>query len=202
MRLSIKAAAIAGMVAPLLFGGALVVLTTLQYQFMLSLGWNPFSAPTFDWPSGLALGPYGLWMTAIFVTVGVLVACFALGLRRSFSEIAAGKAASTLTFIAGIAMACLAFPTDPTIRQTPATLPGHLHDLAFVALGLAVFPSILLFGYAFRLRPQWRSLTNWTWLYAAFVLPAFTLKGVFFCLFLASTLVWCEWVALRLWQRG
>jgi hypothetical protein len=198
----LKIAAISGMVAPLLFGGLLVLLTVSQYRFMLSLGWRPLAAPTFDWPSGLALGPYGLWMTATFVTVGILVVCFSLGLRQIFYDIPAGRRASTLAFVAGVAMACLAFPTDPTIRLTPATLSGRMHDLAFVATGLTLFPAILLFAYTFRRSSQWRNLALYTWLTAALVIPAFILKGIFFYIFLASILVWSEFVAIRLWRIG
>jgi hypothetical protein len=200
MRPPLKIAAISGMVAPLLFGGMLLVLTVSQYRFMLSLGWRPLAEPTFDWPSGLALGPYGLWMAATFVTVGILVVCFSLGLRQVFYAVSAGRWASTLAFIAGVAIACLAFPTDPTLRLTPATLSGRFHDLAFVAIGLTAFPAILLFGYAFRLARQWRDLAPWTWLTGVLVLPAFVLKGVFLYLFLLSILLWCELVALRLWR--
>jgi hypothetical protein len=188
------------MIAPPLFGGMLLVLTLSQYQFMLSLGWNPLTAPTFDWPSGLALGPYGWLMTATFVIVGILVVRFALGLRQAFYAIPIGRAAAILAFMAGVAMAYLAFPADPTIRLTPATLSGRIHDLAFVVLGLAMFTAILLFGYAFRLSRQWRDLVPWTWLNAVLVLLAFILKGGFFYLFLVSALVWCEMVAFRLWR--
>ena len=50
----IKLAARAGMIGPALFGVVLTILTILKYDFLLSLGWHPINAPTFDWPSGLA----------------------------------------------------------------------------------------------------------------------------------------------------
>ncbi len=55
----IKLAARAGILGPLLFGGVVTTLTILKYDFLLSLGWDPLYAPTFDWPSGLSLGKYG-----------------------------------------------------------------------------------------------------------------------------------------------
>ena len=55
----IRTAAIAGMAGPVLFVGVLVVLTVVQYDFMLRIGWQPLEDPAGAWPSGLALGPYG-----------------------------------------------------------------------------------------------------------------------------------------------
>ena len=51
------------LIGPLLFALVVVTLTLLQYDFLRGLGWDPINAPTFDWPSGLALGPYGIVMT-------------------------------------------------------------------------------------------------------------------------------------------
>ena len=79
----IKLAARAGMIGPVLFGLVLAALTFLQYDFLLSLGWDPIHAPTFDWPSGLALGDYGWIMTATFLLSGLMMAIFASGLRFS-----------------------------------------------------------------------------------------------------------------------
>jgi len=73
-----RVASAAGMAAPLLFGGALVVLTLVENHFLRSLGWDPLQAPTLDWPSGLALGPYGSLMTAVFITTGLLTGLFGL----------------------------------------------------------------------------------------------------------------------------
>lgn len=67
---AIHVAALAGMAGPLLLGGTIAALTWLQRDFMRGLGWNPISAPTLDWPSGLALGPYGNVMEAAFIGSG------------------------------------------------------------------------------------------------------------------------------------
>jgi hypothetical protein len=64
-----------------MFGITLFSLTVIEYDFMRSLGWRPLQV--IDWPSGLALGPYGIWMTAMFILSGVLMAIFALGLRAA-----------------------------------------------------------------------------------------------------------------------
>src|SRR6185503_7389455 len=77
----IKLAAWAGMIGPLLFGIVVITLTILKYDFLLSLGWHPINDPTFDWPSGLALGNYGWIMTLTFLASGFMMTLFASGLR-------------------------------------------------------------------------------------------------------------------------
>ena len=77
----IKLSAYAGMIGPLFFGTMLTCLTFIEYDFLLSLGWDPLRAPTFDWPSGLALGRLGWLMTATFIVSGAAMMLFAYGLR-------------------------------------------------------------------------------------------------------------------------
>lgn len=197
----IKLAARAGMIGPVLFGFVLLVLTILKYDFLLSLGWHPLDDPTFDWPSGLALGDFGWIMTLTFVLSGFMMTLFASGLRLSLPR-------SRLTFfstlaltLAGLALAGLAFTTDPTIRSTPATWHGRLHDLSFVSLGLTFMPAMILLGFAFRQDGFWRSLSGYSWLTAVCAAPAFGLKGAAFYIFLFLALVWCEVVAIRLNQK-
>ena len=193
-----KLAARAGMIGPVLFGLVLSVLTFLKYNFLLSLGWDPIRAPTFDWPSGLALGDHGWIMTLTFVLSGLMMTFFASGLRLSLPP-------SRLTFystfalsLAGIFLAGLAFTTDPTIRSTPATWHGRLHDLSFVMLGLMLMPAMLLLGFVFRTDAHWRGLASYTWLTVALAGPAFALKGAAFYLFLLAILVWSEVTAIQL----
>jgi hypothetical protein len=197
-----KAAALAGIAGPILFGGVLIILTLTEYDFMRSLGWKPFGFSNTDWPSGLALGPQGCIMTAAFLINGLCVIFFALGLLRALPFSKTSRAASILLLLAGVAMMGLASTTDPTIRTTPATLHGRIHDGCFVALGTTLFPSMLLFGWAFRTIPAWRSLSTYTWLTAAAAIPTFALKGAAFYLFLAGVFAWTLIVARRLNGAG
>lgn len=198
----IRSAVVAGTVGPLAFGLTVAGLSVVQYDFMRGLGWNPITAPTFDWPSGLALGPYGLLMTLAFVVGGAGLALLALGVGKSLRAGGAGGVAAALLVLAGIAMAALASPTDPTLTTRVATVTGRIHDLSFVALGLTLFPAILLFAVAFRRDPAWRSLSIWTWLTLALAAPAFILKGPAFYVFLVAVLVWVEAVAFSLRSAG
>lgn len=194
----IKLAARAGILGPALFGFVLITLTILKYDFLLTLGWHPINDPTFDWPSGLALGAYGWIMTLTFILSGLMMTIFASGLRLSLPRSRVTLMATFTLVLAGLALAGLAFTTDPTLRSTPATWHGRLHDLSFVLLGITLMPSMILLGFAFRHSGQWRSLSNYTWGTALLAVPTFSLKGAAFYIFLLAVLIWCEVLAIRL----
>jgi hypothetical protein len=194
---AVKAAAVCGIAGPVLFAGVVGALSFTEREFMRALGWNPLTAPTHDWPSGLALGPGGIAMTAAFLSCGLLLGLFALGLRRSLRTAPAGSAASVLLALAGFAMCFLAFPTDPTNSAVPATLHGRIHDAAFAVTGSALLTSLACFGFAFRgLRK--RVSVVFSWMTAALIVPSFTVKGILFYFFLAAFLAWCEAQAVML----
>ncbi len=196
----IRLAARIGILGPILFASVLTLLTLLKYDFLLSLGWHPIQKPTFDWPSGLALGDYGWAMTATFLLSGLSLAIFASGLRLSLPRTALTFLATLVLTAAGLALAGLAFTTDPTIRSTPATWHGRLHDLSFVLLGVTLPPAMILLGFAFRQDTRWKNLSLYTWLTVALAFPTFWLKGAAFYVFLLAVLVWSEVIALRLSQ--
>ena len=190
-------ALLCGPVGPFLFAGMLTALTLLQFDFLRGLGWDPLRAPTFDWPSGNALGPYGIWMTATFLLCGMMMTLFALRLRADLPPVPVSTVGSALLALAGLALMGLAFTTDPTLRFTPATWHGRLHDASFVLLGLTLLPAMLTLGRAFQLDPRWRSLSAYTWLTVALAIPTFVLKGAAFYIFLLAVLTWSEVLAIR-----
>jgi hypothetical protein len=193
-----KLAALGGIIEPVMFTCAVTVLTIAQYDFMRSLGWDPIHAPTFDWPSGLSLGPYGIWMTLTFVLSGLFMVIFALALRITLGEGTASRIGTLSLLLAGCALGGLAFTTDPTIRSTPATWHGRLHDLAFVLLGIFMLVSMLGLGRAFQNDPRWRGFGTYTFVTAACAIPSFALKGIAFYLFLAAILTWSVFIAIKL----
>ena len=186
------------LLGPILFALVLVTLTIVQYDFLRGLGWHPINDPTFDWPSGLALGPYGIVMTATFIISGLLIALLALRLKADLKPAATSQAGSVLLVLSGLALASLAFTTDPTIRSTPATWHGRLHDLSFVLLGLTLFPSMIVLGFAFQQNKSWKRFSLYTWLTVACAIPAFILKGAAFYIFLLAILFWIETLAWKL----
>ncbi len=189
----IRFAALIGMIGPLVFAVAVTGLTFAEADFMRSIGWDPFGT-VLDWPSGLALGPYGWVMTVTFFVCGAMMAFFAYGLKLVLKE----KFATTLMMLAGFAMMGLIFTTDPTLRSTPRTWHGTLHDSFFAVLGIALMPGMLLLGRVFQRNGLWKNLAIYTWGTLALVIPTFWLKGPAFYVFLLAILVWSEVVALRL----
>ena len=189
----IKLAALAGILGPIVFAVVVTGLTFAEAGFMRSIGWEPFGN-VLDWPSGLAIGPYGWLMTLNFFVCGALMAFFAYGLKLALQE----KFATTLLMLAGFAMMGLVFTTDPTIRSYPKTWHGFLHDGFFAVLGVMLMSGMLLLGRVFRQTAQWKNLSIYTWATLALVIPTFWLKGAAFYLFLLAILTWSEVVAIKL----
>jgi hypothetical protein len=194
----IKLAARAGMIGPFLFGVVLTSLTILKYDFLLSLGWHPLLDPTFDWPSGLALGDYGWIMTATFIFSGLMMILFASGLRLSLPPVGEARIGTLLLSLAGLALTGLAFTTDPTLTSTTRTWHGLLHDASFVLLGLTLMSAMILLGFAFHKHEYWNNLSLYTWITVALALPTFWLKGAAFYVFMLAVLIWCEVIAVNL----
>ncbi|HET9908570.1 MAG TPA: DUF998 domain-containing protein [Anaerolineales bacterium] len=194
----VKVAARAGMVGPFLFGIILSTLTILKYDFLLSIGWHPFRAPTLDWPSGLALGDYGWIMTATFITSGFMMILFASGLRLALPPVRTALIGTILLSLAGLGLIGLASTTDPTLTTVTRTWHGLLHDASFVILGLTLMPAMIALGFAFRDNQYWSHLSLYTWITVALAFPAFWLKGAAFYVFLLAVLIWCEVIAFQL----
>ena len=185
------------LIGPVLFAITILALTYLQYDFERNLGWHPIFAVTLDWPSGLALGPYGEWMIATFILSGLLM--FAFGLRL-FSDLVPGAASrigSALLASSGLCTAGLAFKTDPIFGTGPRTWHGYLHDFFFVLLGITLLLAMIFLSKAFRNDPRWRNLGTYTWVTLAISIPAFFVKGFAFYIFLITFLTWNEIIALR-----
>lgn len=189
----IKLSARIGMSGPALFAVVVTVLTVAEADFMRSIGWDPVRT-VLDWPSGLALGPYGWLMTVTFFICGAMMAFFAYGLKLALKE----NLATTMMIIAGFAMMGLIFTTDSTLDPAPRTWHGLLHDTFFAALGFTLMPGMLLLGCVFQRNEQWKNLSIYTWGTLALVVPTFWLKGAAFYVFLLAILVWSEVIALRL----
>lgn len=189
----INLASLAGILGPILFAVVVTGLTIAQNDFMRTLGWNP-TGPVIDWPSGLALGPYGWLMTITFFICGAMMAFFAYGLKLELRD----KFATTLLMLAGFAMMALIFTSDPTIGRTQYTWHGFLHDAFFAVLGITLMPGMLLLGRVFQKHEQWKNLSMYTWITLALIVPTFWLKGVAFYVFLLAILTWSVIVAVKL----
>lgn len=197
-RQKIRLAAIAGIIGPLLLGSVITLLTIAERDFMTSIGWR-LGAPL-DWPSGLALGPYGWLMTAAFLISGLLIIVFAIGLRLSLPRVRLAAISIWLLIFAGIGMIGLISPTDKTISRPLRTWHGILHDSSFVVIGLTLMPAMVLLGFVFLKDERWKNLAVYTWITVALAVPTFWMKGFAFYFFLLAILLWCELISIRLWK--
>ena len=196
--MTVRAAAVAGMVGPVLFAATLLALTVLQYDFMLGMGWQPLADPAGAWPSGLALGPHGWAQNASFVLSGTLLALFAAGLHlgaRGGSWI--GPA---LLCLAGAAMALMGFETDPIQSTGPQTLHNLIHDLAFALFVLALLASFFFLWRRFGEDAQWRCHARYTLASGVIATLSLFLPGVAYYVFIAVVLVWISTTGVKLWR--
>jgi hypothetical protein len=196
----IVTAAIAGMVGPALFGTVLLALSALEYDFMLGLGWRPVADPAGAWPSGLALGPYGLAQVANFVVSGLLLAFFALGLHLGATNGRGSPLGPAFLFVAGTTMALMGFETDPIRRIGPRSLHGLIHDAAFVIFVLAFLVALFSLWRRFEADPRWRGHARYTLATGILAVLLLLLPGVAYYLFVVALLAWIEATAIRLWR--
>ncbi len=187
-----RLAGAAGASGAALLSGVILALTLTQGDHMARLGWHPLNAPTMDWPSGLALGPFGAIMTAAFVISGVLLVLFARGLGAWLPSPAA-RIGFTL---AGIGMAALAFETDPTLTTKIATWHGRLHDIAYMTLAAGL--ALGLAASAFVLARSQVALATLSALTLVFAVLGFTVKGVLFYGMYAVVMLWILIISLRM----
>jgi hypothetical protein len=201
--MSLKKQALAGMISPAMFALIIVVLTLLEYDFMVEIGWDPVGSSSVPWPSGLALGPYGWLQILNFVLFGLMLIVFAIGLHRGVA--ATGRAAwvgPALLVVTGIALVLSGFKTDPHLMSTgPQTWHGLIHGLAFFLLIFPLLLSCFFLWWRFRKDPLWQGYDLYsliTGTVGVVLFFAVSSRQWGFYLFLAVVLTWIEIVAVRL----
>jgi hypothetical protein len=195
----IMAAALAGMLGPVLFVTVLLALTTLQYDFMLGIAWRPIADPAGAWPSGLALGPYGPLQDANFAASGLLLMLFAMGLRLGVGA-RGWEAGTALLFVAGTAMSLMGFESDPIRRVGPRSLHGLVHDAAYVLFVLAMLAALFSLWRRFSKHLRWRGHARYTLATGMLAMLLLLLPGVAYYLFIVTLLAWIFVIAVRLWS--
>jgi hypothetical protein len=197
----------AGLIGPLVFGVIVTMLTFLEYDFMIGLGWDPVHSSDVPWPSALALGPYGYFQVANFVFFGGCLISFGLGLQQGVR--AGGRSSRVgpaLVIVAGIAMLLLGFKADPRTSGLPQSWLGWIHALAFVVVALAILAAFFVLWPRLKRDPLWSGYDFYTLisgiLCVILLFMSFTdliIPGqVAFYLFLAVMLAWIEVIAIRL----
>lgn len=191
-----RKAALAGVIGPALFAATLVSLTIIQYEFMLSIGWKPWSDPGGAWPSGLALGSYGWAMDASFIISGLLLIVFAAGLWRGVRS--GANIGSALLAVSGLAMALMAFETDPILREGPRSFHGWVHDISFAVFAISFLASMFFLWREFRSIPDWRSHARPTLAAGIIAVVCLILPGVAYYFFVGVLLAWIWATAMKL----
>jgi len=194
-------AAVAGTIGPVLFGSVLIALSVLEYDFMIEIGWHPLTNPAGAWPSGLALGPYGLAQVANFVVSGLLLAYFSLGLHFGARNGYGSPLGPAFLFVAGTAMALMGSRTDPIRRLGLRSLHGFIHDAAFVIFVLAFLVALFSLWQRFESDPGWQGHARYTLATGILAVLLLLLPGMAYYLFIVTLLAWIEATAIRLWRN-
>ncbi|MBA2691081.1 MAG: DUF998 domain-containing protein [Rubrobacter sp.] len=189
-----RRAGAAGVLGVFLFAATLGFLTIAEYKFMLSIGWEPLSDPGGAWPSGLSLGEYGWVMNAGFVVSGALLMVFAVGLRRGIR----GGFGSLLLFVSGLAVAMMAFETDPILREGPRSFHGWIHDISFVVFAVSLLAGVFLLSREFGADAAWKTHAWYTLATGFVAVVCLVLPGMAYYFFVGVLLVWIGATAMKL----
>ena len=198
--MSVRNGGLAGMIGPAMFALIVVVLTVLQYKFMVGLGWDPVGVSDVPWPSALALGPYGFLQVLNFIFFGVMLIVFAAGLQRGVATAGwTSRLGPACLFVAGVALVLLAFKTDPHMSARSHTWHGSVHIGAFLLLGLTFLAALLFLWRRLEKDPTWRGYGLYSLVSAGIAGVLFFVPGqVAVYLFFAVLLTGVEVLAIRL----
>lgn len=187
-----RTSALAGIAIAPLWIGVTAVLTWLEWDYIHSVGWSPTSANEVPYPSVLLRGELGLVQSLNFVVTGVLVAVFALGLRREFTRRISGWVATVGLAVFSLGTIMNAGTTD--LGDEPSTLSGTVHVTGFVLVLLGALVAYPATGLALRGNPawrRWRLLGWWPVLLFAVAVTNLGLPGdLGFCIFVALVWIW------------
>lgn len=125
---------------------------------------------------------------------------FAVGVHLGVTGGRGSLAGPALLFVAGTAMALMAFETDPIRRTGPRTLHGWVHDAAFVLFVIAVLAALFFLWRRLGKDPRWRGHARYTLVTGVLAALLLALPGVAYYLFMVVVLVWTGATGRRLWR--
>jgi hypothetical protein len=187
-----RTAGLAGLVVAPLWIGTTALVSWLEWDYLHSIGWSATGTNEVPYPSATLRGDVGLLQSVNFVVAGVLVAVFALGLRREFRHRVSGWVATVAFALFSVGVVMNASPTD--LPGEPTTGPGYVHDFGFLGVLLGVLVAYPASGLALRGNDSWRGWRLLGWWPVLLVAIAFTNLGLpgdlGFMVFVALVWVW------------
>jgi hypothetical protein len=196
--------ALAGLVGPPLFAAIAILVTALEWDFLLKLDWSagPLDSPDAPWPSSTALGDYGFLTVASFLLLGVSVLALAVALFRLLD--ARRKVGPSLLVLLGAGLCLAAVRTDyrTAYGGGPDTWNGTVHVIALTVVFPAAVASILALAFQFRRDERWRPLSRYSLIAGLVALASIAASlafgcNLFFWIFLGVVLAWLTLVSAR-----
>jgi hypothetical protein len=195
-----RTSALAGIAIAPLWLGVTSLLTWVEWDYIHSVGWGARTENEVPYPSVLLRGDYGLVQSANFVVTGVLVAIFALGLRREFTRRISGWVATVGLAVLSLGTIMNAGTTD--LGDEPSTMSGTVHVTGFALVLIGALFTYPATGLALRGNPDWRCWRLLGWWPVLLVAVAFTNLGLpgdlGFCVFVVLVWVWFALMSGRL----
>ena len=198
---SVRTLAAIGIAGPILFAAAVLLQDVLQYDYLVANGDNPWTTSPV---SVNALGPYGWIQIVAFAVMGVSVLALAVAAQRRIRGASQSVLGPGFIGIWGIGWLVAIFP----IERHPHSFSGYMHGISFVTLSLGAIPMLVFMGRRLRQSPGWESFGRYSLVMGLLTFPLeFGSAGLqtvvpfpWFYLWLASLLIWCVLLGLRLRQ--
>jgi hypothetical protein len=186
-------------VGPILFCSTVLFQDVLQYDYLVSHGDSPWTTS----PVSInALGPYG-WMQIVnFGVLGIAVLALAMALRRGLRGSNNSLLGPALIAVWGVEWLLGMFP----IERHTHSFSGYMHGISYVTLSLTAVPMYVFMWRHLRRSPSWRNFAVYTLAMGICTLPlefgSIALRSLipfsWFYLWLATQLLWCVLLGLRL----
>jgi Protein of unknown function (DUF998) len=146
----------AGLAAPALLALVFAALTLVERHYLSGIGWSPLRRTAVQWPSVLALGPYGWVETVALVACGLLGLCFAAAL---YAEMPTRVSRAGAVFIGVIAVAVVltAFRADPPGAGTAASWHDRVHNGVYPLIPLGSVAAAVCLAAGLRGDRRWRA---------------------------------------------
>jgi hypothetical protein len=194
---TLAAIAIAG---PVIFALAVLIQDVVQYDYLVANGDDPWTTSPV---SVNALGPHGWVQILNFGVMGLSLLALAVAAHRGIRGPNPSLVGPAFIGLWGLAFLLSMFP----IERVPQTFNGQAHAIAFLFASLLPIPMYAFMWRRMRWSPGWEAFGRYSLTMGVITLPleigCIALQQVvpfsWFYLWLATQLLWCVLLGLRLW---